>query len=206
MRKVIQKNIYRDELDNIAFIKVTNQINKFFYRKYGTNVRFAKALFVKHPECISIGNNVSIRSGIRLEPITEWRGKKYNPHIVIGNHVAIEQNVHIACAKMVKIEDGVLISSNVFITDCAHSYKDVKKRVLQQHLIVTETVIGKDSFVGSGAKILAGVKIGKHCVIGANSVVNHDVPDYSVVAGTPAKIIKRYDFEKKEWIRLQERT
>lgn len=48
-----------------------------------------------------------------------------------------------------------------------------------------------------------GVSIGKHCVIGANSVVTQDIPDYSVVVGAPAKIISRYDFEKNMYIKLK---
>ena len=45
--------------------------------------------------------------------------------------------------------------------------------------------------------------VGKHCVIGANSVVTKDIPDYSVATGIPARVIKKYDFEKKEWVRVK---
>ena len=51
--------------------------------------------------------------------------------------------------------------------------------------------------------VVGKVRIGKHCVIGANSVVTKDIPDYSVAAGIPAKVIKRYDFEKSEWVRVK---
>lgn len=60
--------------------------------------------------------------------------------------------------------------------------------------------IGDESFIGMGARIFPGVSIGKHCIVGANAVVTHNVPDYCVVAGVPARIIKKYDFSACKWI------
>ena len=59
--------------------------------------------------------------------------------------------------------------------------------------------IGDETWIGIHASIIGPVKIGKHCVIGANSVVTHDIPDYSVVVGNPGKIVKKCDCEKKLW-------
>ncbi|MDK0954333.1 DapH/DapD/GlmU-related protein [Clostridium perfringens] len=59
--------------------------------------------------------------------------------------------------------------------------------------------MGYQSFIGMGSRIMAGVKIGKHCIIGANSVVTRDVDDYSIVAGCPAAVIKRYNFNGRKW-------
>ena len=61
--------------------------------------------------------------------------------------------------------------------------------------------IGEGSWIGTKAVIVGDVKIGRHCVIGAGSVVTKDVPDYSIVVGSPAKVIKHYDFTKGEWVR-----
>ena len=58
--------------------------------------------------------------------------------------------------------------------------------------------IGDGTWIGRNS-IVIGCSIGKHCVIGANSVVKHDIPDYCVAAGIPARIIKRYDFETQAW-------
>ena len=63
-------------------------------------------------------------------------------------------------------------------------------------------VIGNGTWIGTNAVIVGNIQIGKHCVIGANSVVTKDIPDYSVAAGIPAKVIKRYDFEEEEWVRV----
>ena len=59
--------------------------------------------------------------------------------------------------------------------------------------------IGDGSWLGTHVVIAGNITIGKHCVIGANSVVKHDIPDYCVAAGIPARIIKRYDFGTKSW-------
>lgn len=62
--------------------------------------------------------------------------------------------------------------------------------------------IGEGSWLGTNVVVVGNVHIGKHCVIGANSVVTKDIPDYTVAAGIPCKVIKRYDFERKEWVRI----
>ena len=66
----------------------------------------------------------------------------------------------------------------------------------------SKVIIGEGSWLGTNVVVVGKVSIGKHCVIGANSVVTKDIPDYSVAAGIPAKVIKKYDFEKKEWVRV----
>lgn len=62
--------------------------------------------------------------------------------------------------------------------------------------------IGAESWLGFGVKVMSGVSIGRHCVIGAGSVVTADIPDYSVAAGVPARVIKRYDPASGLWVRV----
>jgi acetyltransferase-like isoleucine patch superfamily enzyme len=62
--------------------------------------------------------------------------------------------------------------------------------------------IGEGSFIGFGTVVLPNVRIGRYVVIGANSVVDHDIPDYSVAAGVPAVVLKRYDFTKEAWVKV----
>lgn len=75
----------------------------------------------------------------------------------------------------------------------------METNVLHADLIVKETVIGNNCFVGTGVKIMAGVHIGDCAVVGANAVVTHDVPSFSMVAGVPARVIKKYDNKTKSW-------
>lgn len=168
----------------------------------GNSSYMAKPMRISGKHRVYIGDRVSIRKGIRLEVVTDWLGKKHNGEIHIGDDTAIEQNCHFVSANNLVIGNECLISAQVFITDCSHEYKDLNTRILLQSLIVSQTQIGDGTFIGYGACIMAGVNIGKHCVIGANSVVTHNISDYSVAAGVPAKVIRQYDLQAQEWKRI----
>lgn len=172
------------------------------YGKFGKRSLIEKAMFIYNRKRIYIDKFVTIRPNIRIEPIEFWEEKKFNPIIEIGKYTSIEQNCHITCANSVKIGDYVTIAGYSYITDVDHEYKDIKKGVLNQPLIVKSTSIGNESFIGMGSRIMAGVNIGRHCIIGANSVVNKDIPDYSIAVGVPAKIIKRYNFDTNKWEKI----
>lgn len=89
----------------------------------------------------------------------------------------------------------------MYITDCDHEYRNVAIPVIDQGIVQNgqKVSIGDGSYVGINAVIVGNVKIGKHCVIGANSVVTKDVPDYCVAVGSPAKVLKRYNSETQQW-------
>ncbi len=164
----------------------------------GSRIYSPKTL-IANKKHIFIGKNVFIRKFARIEPITKWHGQVFNPTIIISNGVSFEQNLHLTCANKVEIGEFSTISSFVFITDIDHEYRDISKPVMQQPILVTETIIGKNCFIGTGVKIMAGVHIGEHSVIGANAVVTHDIPPYSVAVGIPAKVIKKFNFETNQW-------
>jgi acetyltransferase-like isoleucine patch superfamily enzyme len=89
----------------------------------------------------------------------------------------------------------------VYITDQNHGYEDVTRPISQQSQPELPVVIGDGSWLGHGAVVLPGVTIGKHVVIGANSVVTKDIPDFSVAVGSPAKVIRQYD-ETHGWVNV----
>ncbi len=103
----------------------------------------------------------------------------------------------------IEIRDRVNISQNVVLIGLDHVYKDVEKSLIEQGITTSKITIGNDTTIGANSVILSGVTIGEHCFIGAGSVVTKDVPSYSICVGNPAKIIKKYDFEKKEWVRIK---
>lgn len=122
--------------------------------------------------------------------------------LTIEDHTVIGHFAHIIANDKVVIGRSVLIADKVFITDCAHGYEDLKMPIGEQPIRkLKEVYIGDESWLGENVCIL-GASIGKHCVIGANSVVIHDIPDYSVAAGSPAKVIKKYDFEQSKWVKV----
>lgn len=171
-----------------------------FYGSFGKGARIeTPTTLIKCRKHIFLGHNVFIRKYARIEPVIQWHEQQFNPRLVIEEGVTIEQNVHLVCAEKVQIGAFSSISSYVFITDTDHQYKDVSKPVLLQTISVNPTIIGKSCFIGTGVKVMSGVHIGEHSVIGANAVVTHDIPPYSVAAGIPARVIKKFNFEKNQW-------
>lgn len=147
---------------------------------------------------MSLGNNVIIRpsTGLYTNPT---KVLKIGDNVEIGNHSTI------AAHHEVVIENDVLTGPHVFIADYNHDYRDVYTPVWSQGEFApkdSKVVIGEGTWLGTNVVIVGNVRIGKHCVIGANSVVTKDIPDYSVAAGIPCKVIKRYDFEKGDWVKV----
>ena len=104
----------------------------------------------------------------------------------IGKGSEIGERCRISIANSLEIGEKVLLSPNVYITDCDH-VPVIDQGIVQRGQKVS---IGEGSYIGINAVIVGNVRIGRHCVVGANSVVTKDVPDYCVAVGSPAKVIK----------------
>jgi acetyltransferase-like isoleucine patch superfamily enzyme len=102
----------------------------------------------------------------------------------------------------IEIGENTVIGPYTLITDNSRKPGDVSLPSKDQEVVLGYVSIGADCFIGFNSCILMNVTIGKHCIIGAASVVTRDIPPYSIVAGSPAKVIKRFDFEKREWVRV----
>lgn len=180
--------------------KIISSFYSPFYGSFGesSKVQYPRTL-VNNKKHIFIGKNVFINRYARIEPVVNWHGKSFNPKIIIEDGVNIEQNVHLTCADKVVIGKNTSVICSVVITDIDHEYSDITKPVIKQGITVNPTEIGECCFIGAGAKIMAGVHIGEHSVIGANAVVTHDIPPYCVAAGVPAKVIKKYNFDTRKW-------
>ena len=169
---------------------------KPFFGKIGSMTYIGKPCFIEGCKNITLGNKVRIFPGIRIESIN-------NGKINIGNNVAIEQDVHITCAERpLNIGNDVTILAHTFITNINHNYEDIKKSALDQGIPVADTKIGDGCFIGFGAAIQAGTVLGKHCVVGARSVVKGTYPDYCVIVGNPGRVVKQYNKETKRWERV----
>lgn len=177
----------------------------FIKNKLGScknNLWIQKHVIFNHPECLHLGNNVGIADNVFFGPIVEYAGIPYNPEIRIGDGTWIGKNCSIASIDRVQIGKNVLFAGQVHITDHSHGYEDINIPVAQQPLLSKGPVIIDDyCWLGFACEILSGVHIGQHCVIGARAVVTKDVPDYCVVAGNPARVIKRYDPETGMWVK-----
>lgn len=108
----------------------------------------------------------------------------------IGKNVLINSNLLAMARGGITIEDNVMIAANVQLLSNNHDPYDL-------YILPCKPVLIKESaWIGAGATILPGVCVGKHSIVGAASVVTKDVPDYAVVVGNPAKVIKMLDKEK----------
>ena len=174
---------------------------RFLFRRFGTKSVICKPMMISNDDCIEIGDCVYIRDGIRLEAIRDPFGR--TPLLSIGSNTNIEQGVHIICHHRVSIGTGVSITGRCAIVDVTHPYRDIAGGKIGSLIEDVDSFveIGDGAFLGYGAVVLPNVRIGKRAVIGANSVVAQDVPDYSVAAGVPAKVISVYSRELKQWIK-----
>ncbi len=96
----------------------------------------------------------------------------------------------------------VFLGQHVSVQGLIHGYEDVTQDPNLQPLMLRPVKVGDYTHLGTNSTIMAGVTIGERCQIGAGSVVTKDIPPYTVAVGNPARVVKRYDFEKKEWVRV----
>lgn len=187
--------------------RLINKIRWFYWSKrFGSvkgKISLGKDITFQHPECIHFGKNIGIGKYTYFLPCTEYEGVKYNPVIKIGDGCSIGIRNSFACIDRIEIGNNVLFAGYVHITDHSHGYEDISLPVKRQKLISKGPVIIEDDcWLGFETEILSGVHIGKHSIVAARAVVTKDVPPYSIVAGNPAKVVKQYNFENKQWEKI----
>lgn len=180
------------------FIRIPYQI--FFFLKLlcrGSLIMLpfrgdARVLF--HSKNVEIGKKVFIGKNC-------WFSIKNDAHLKIGDGSIINGNMSISCNKSIEIGRNVLFAERIFIGDSDHGFEDINTPIKEQPVVgMADVKIEDDCWIGVNASILKGVTIGKHSIVGAGSVVTKSIPPYSIAVGIPAKIIKKYDFGKKEWV------
>lgn len=162
----------------------------------GRNCHFDRSVVVKGPEYLAFGDNCGFGPRCRIEAWDTRCGtsESFNPSISFGNNVSITASCHIGSIDHIEIGDNALIGTGVVIIDHSHGRvcpEEVGVPPIERTLFSKgPIVIGKNVWIGEYAVILPGVTIGDECIIGACSVVTHDVPNRAVVGGNPAKVIK----------------
>lgn len=171
------------------------------FRHLGAGTYMVAPFRLDGSERIEIGSGTFIQRGAWL--YCGEIDRAHPPFLKLGERCVLGYNNHITCVRSVEIGDDVLTANNVYISDNSHGYEDVSRPIMQQSVVFKGPVsIGAGSWIGENVSII-GARIGKNCVIGANSVVVHDIPDYAVAAGIPARVIKQYDPDSQSWIRRQ---
>lgn len=109
--------------------------------------------------------------------------------VIIGDHTRV--GLHNTVIGPVNIGNHVNLAQSITVTALNHNFADSEKRIDEQGVSTTPVIIEDDVWIGANAVVLPGVKIGTHSVIAAGAVVTKDVPPHSIVAGIPAKVIKK---------------
>lgn len=191
--------------------KISNVISLVYTKIFYRNARLIRRPFYcRGKSHLQYGEGFTTGYHCRFD-LLESDSRKTNKTLVFGENCKIGDNVHIVAMKKVEIGDNCLMASKIFISDTSHGdYSGVDSTSApnippdERPLISKPVVIGNNVWVGENVCILLGVSIGDGCIIGANSVVNKDVPEKCIVVGSPAKVIKRYNEDSKRWERLQE--
>jgi len=177
--------------------------NRFLFGAYGKDVYIESGVVINRPRFVHLGDHVRIKrnTSINLHPKDKYSTEGV---LFIGDDVIISEGCFISACNSIIIEENVGISPNVMIIDNSRKPGDVSRPSKEQEVEIGYVRIGADSWIAYGACVLPKVTIGKHCIIGALSVVNRDIPDYSVAMGSPARVVKRFDFETREWVKVKD--
>ena len=128
------------------------------------------------------GATISIKAGARL---------------VLGRDTRIGADAFIVAHQEVVLGDNVLVAARCMISDIGHAFVDTSRPVMQQGATQPKPInIGAGSWLGVNVAVLPGASLGENCVVGANSVVNKSFPARSVIAGTPAKLVRILDDQR----------
>jgi acetyltransferase-like isoleucine patch superfamily enzyme len=182
-------------------LKVRGKVNRLYTMwiknnldKIGEQSVIGRDCYLLGGKYIQIGKNTMIGPHGVVTCWDEYMGERLSPSIRIGDNCSIGEYCHITSANSIIIGNGVLAGRRITITDNSHgtsNIEDLKVRPSQRKIYSKgPVVIGDNVWIGDKASIMAGVSIGQGAIIAANAVVTKDVPDYGVVGGVPARIIK----------------
>lgn len=172
---------------DIGFLGLKSTIVRPHWISGAKNVRVGSGTYIHRFATINAGQSVS--------------GSEQPPSLVIGDNVYIGPNAWISCANEVRIGDGCMLSEQVYINDVSHGVHPEHGLIRDQDTESKGPVrIGKNCFLGFRCCVLPGVELGNNCVVGINSVVTRSFPAYSMLAGSPARCIKTFSFDKGFWI------
>lgn len=179
---------------------------KRFFKDYGNNIGWGRFFSPIIPQSIKIAcpENISIGQGCKFDEYTQLLATPYSK-LKIGNNVMFANGfAHVTASfDSIEIEDDCVFSALVLIINGNHGYQDINTPIKYQSDYSSGPIlIKRGTWIGRGACIMGGVTLGKNTVIGANAVVTKSIPDYCVVVGNPAKVIKQYDLRQKKWIKV----
>lgn len=202
------------EKDNFLLEKTTPLTgeDKALFKYFGERAKILPPLRILNPQNIIVGDVTAIREGCHINAFRDLRflmdyidpahrgdfdpaDYVYDSEIVLGREIQIGRFAFMSCTRSITLEDNVLFSERVFVGDNNHSFSHREVPIMQQPNKPGDAVlIGRGTWVGVGAAVLAGTRLGKNCVVGANSVCKGEYPDYAVIAVDPSPMqYRRFD-------------
>lgn len=166
---------------------------RFFSFGPDSHIRFPMADLVGEA-AIAVGDGVLIAGNVTLAVgmPSQDLGHVTEPVIRIGDRTTIGRGCSLVAFNGIEIAADVTIAPDVYITDHNHTYGDIDVPIGRQFPAGAVTRIGTGCWLGTGVVVTAGTTIGRHVAVAANSVVRGDVPDHSVIAGAPARVVRRW--------------
>ncbi len=181
--------------------------NKFRRMRHPRGLEAGKASFIRAPffipsgKGIVLGARTTIGSHALMSLVRRYGPDTFDPKIIIGDGVYIGSYLYMAAVGEITIGDGCVLSDYVNINDASHGLDPTAGPIMEQRLVTKGPIrIGRNCFLGYRSAIISGVSLGEGCVVGINSVVTKSFPAFSMVAGSPARVIRLFDHVGKTWV------
>jgi acetyltransferase-like isoleucine patch superfamily enzyme len=162
------------------------QLRRILFRamckRAGNGLRIEPEVVVKHPETIEIGDAVFIGAQTMIQG-------RFDGTCRIGNHVWIGPHSYFDARDLI-LEDYVGWGPGAKVLGSLHTGQPIDEPIIATALKIEPVVVGYGADIGTNATLLPGVRVGAHAIVGAGSVVTNDVPDYAIVAGVPARVMR----------------
>ncbi|CAM3965865.1 acetyltransferase [Flavobacterium antarcticum] len=188
----------------LGFLKLVRSLiyTKIFFKK----AKLIRLPFdIRNSKYIEIGENFTTGVGCRVEAYPLHN----QINLIFGKNVQLNDYVHITAVESVKIGNNVLMASKIYISDSSHGSYRGDMNDSNPHTIPAErplssrpVTIEDNVWLGEFVSVLSGVTIGMGTIVGANSVVSKSLPPYVIAVGSPAKPIKKFNFEISKWEKI----
>lgn len=168
------------------FGKLINLYYKLKYSRLDKRVVISKTAFIHHAGTFILSDNK-------------------NATIQIHDNVYVGRFCNIHTGSKISIGANSVLSDYVYLSTLSHGLDPLKGQIMQQSSFDKGSIIlGENVFLGFGVKVMPNIELGDWCIVGAGSVVTKSFPEYSMIAGNPAKLIKKYDLNLNKWIGINE--
>ena len=181
--------------------KVDSWLIKRLFRRKGGVIK--KPLSLIGHSSFEIGEKVRIKDFATIECYKRFGDQQLNPKLVLGDGVVIGPMLTMYVTEKLVIGKNTIIAHNATIVTENHGTNpELEEPFMSQYLSSKPVTIGSNCWLGSNVVILPGTSLGDNCIVAANAVVNKSFPDNVLIGGVPAKILKKYDYSRHEWVKV----